>query len=134
MRTLEDLWQTAGFEAESLEHIHISGSDPVLPSPFRIGEAAAATIGATALAAAELWRLRTGRVQQVHVDTRTAAMTFRSERHVRIDGEPPPPIWDDIAGFHATGDGRWVQLHTNFPHHRQRALDVLQCPGERPAV
>jgi crotonobetainyl-CoA:carnitine CoA-transferase CaiB-like acyl-CoA transferase len=134
MRTLEDLWQTAGFAAEFLEHIHISGSDPVLPSPFRIGEAAAATIGATALAAAELWRLRAGRVQQVHVDTRTAAMTFRSERHVRIDGEPPPPIWDDIAGFHVTGDGRWVQLHTNFPHHRQRALDVLQCPGERPAV
>ena len=134
MHTLEKLWQTAECPAESLRHIDIEGSDPVLRSPFKIGEAATATIGATALAAAELWRLRTGRVQQVHVDTRTAAMAFRSERHLRIDGEPPPPLWDDIAGFHATGDGRWVQLHTNFSHHRERTLAVLGCPGDRQSV
>jgi len=106
----------------------------VLPSPFKIGEVATGTIGATALAAAELWRLRTGRVQQLHVDTRAAAIAFRSERHLRIDAEPPPPLWDDIAGFHATADGRWIQLHTNFPHHRARALGVLDCPGERQSV
>ena len=134
MRAVEKLWETAGCAGESLQHIDIVGSDPVLPSPFKIGEAAAATIGATALAAAELWRLRTGRAQQVHVDTRSAAIAFRSERHLRIDGAPPPPLWDDIAGFHATGDGRWVQLHTNFPHHRQRALEVLACPGDRRSV
>jgi len=134
LRTFEDLWRLAGCPEESLERIQISGSDPVLPSPFKIGEAATATIGATALAAAELWRLRSGRSQQVHVDTRTAAMAFRSERHLRIDGRPPPPLWDDIAGFHATVDGGWVQLHTNFPHHRQRALQVLGCPGDRKSV
>ncbi|GMQ77424.1 MAG: hypothetical protein BMS9Abin01_2770 [Gammaproteobacteria bacterium] len=97
MRSLERLWKSAGCPAESLQHIDIEGSDPVLPSPFKIGEAAAATIGATALAAAELWRLRTGRAQQVQVDTRTAAMAFRSERHLRIDGAPPPALWDDIV-------------------------------------
>jgi crotonobetainyl-CoA:carnitine CoA-transferase CaiB-like acyl-CoA transferase len=134
MRSLENLWKTAGCPAESLERIAIEGADPVLPSPFKIGEAATATIGATALAAADLWRLRGGRAQQVQVDTRTAAMAFRSERHLRIDGRPPPPLWDDIAGFHATGDGRWIQLHTNFPHHRERALHVLGCPGDRQSV
>lgn len=134
MRTIEDLWHLAECPGESLEYIQITGSDPALPSPFKIGEAAAATIGATALAAAELWRLRSGRRQRVHVDTRTAAMAFRSERHLRIDGRPPPPLWDDIAGFHATGDGGWVQLHTNFPHHRERALEVLGCPGDRTSV
>ena len=103
MRSLEKLWSTAGCPAESLQRIDIDGSGPVLPSPFKIAEAAAATVGATALAAAELWRLRSGRAQQVHVDTRTAAMAFRSERHLRIDGAPPPGLWDDIAGFHATG-------------------------------
>jgi crotonobetainyl-CoA:carnitine CoA-transferase CaiB-like acyl-CoA transferase len=134
MHVLEKLWQTAGCASESLEHIEIECSDPVLPSPFKIGEAAAATIGAAALAAAELWRLRTGRTQQVRLDTRAAAIAFRSERHLRIDGAPPPPLWDDIAGFHATGDGRWVQLHTNFPHHRERTLEVLECSGDRPSV
>ena len=131
---LEALWRVAGCDAESLEQIHIEGVDPVLPSRFRIGEAAAITIGAAALAAADLWRLRTGRRQRVDVNLRAAAMAFRSERHLRIDGHPPPPLWDAIAGFHATGDGRWVQLHTNFPHHRQRTLEVLGCRGERDAV
>jgi crotonobetainyl-CoA:carnitine CoA-transferase CaiB-like acyl-CoA transferase len=117
-----------------LDRIEVKGSDPILPSPFKVGEVAAATIGATALAADDLWRLRAGRTQQIRVDTRTAAMAFRSERHLRIDGKPPPPLWDDIAGFHATGDGRWIQLHTNFPHHRERALGVLDCPGDRQSV
>jgi len=134
LSTLGELWDTVGCPGEALEHLAISGSDPVLPSPFKIGEAAAVTVGATALAAAELWRLRTGRSQQVQIDTRVAAMAFRSERHLRIDGELPPPLWDDIAGFHATGDGRWIQLHTNFPHHRERALGVLGCPGNRQSV
>jgi crotonobetainyl-CoA:carnitine CoA-transferase CaiB-like acyl-CoA transferase len=134
LRTFEDLWSLAECPAESLEYIRITGSDPVLPSAFKIAEVAAATIGATALAAAELWRMRSGRYQHVHVDARTAAVAFRSERHLRIDGQPPPPLWDDIAGFHAAGDGRWVQLHTNFPHHRERALGVLDCPGNRRSV
>lgn len=131
---LEALWRVAGCDAESLEHIHVEGADPILPSRFKIGEAAATSIGATALAASDLWRLRTGRRQRVDVNTRAAAMAFRSERHLRIDGHPPPPLWDDIAGFHPTGDGRWVQLHTNFPHHRQRTLEVLGCAGVRAAV
>jgi crotonobetainyl-CoA:carnitine CoA-transferase CaiB-like acyl-CoA transferase len=134
LNTLGELWDTLDCPGEALEHVAITGSDPILPSPFKVGEAAAATIGATALAASELWRLRTGRSQQVQIDTRAAAMAFRSERHLRIDGEPPPPLWDDIAGFHATGDGRWIQLHTNFPHHRERALGVLGCPGNRESV
>ena len=61
MHVLEKLWQTAGCASESLEHIAIEGSDPVLPSPFKIGEAAAAASGAAARAAAELGRLQTGR-------------------------------------------------------------------------
>jgi crotonobetainyl-CoA:carnitine CoA-transferase CaiB-like acyl-CoA transferase len=132
--SLQALWRAAGCDPGLLEHIHVAGADPVLPSTFKIGEAAATSIGAAALAAADLWRLRSGRMQRVDVNLRAAAMAFRSERHLRIDGKPPPPLWDDIAGFHATGDGRWVQLHTNFPHHRARTLSVLACPGNRAAV
>src|SRR3979411_1307283 len=37
------------------------GADPVLPTPFRIGAAGAATLAASGLAATELWQVRTGR-------------------------------------------------------------------------
>ena len=65
---------------------------------------------------------------------RAAAIEFRSERHVRLDGKPPGPTWDKIAGVYRTGDGRYVRLHTNFPHHRDGMLKLLGCAYEREAV
>jgi hypothetical protein len=37
------------------------------------------------------------------------------------------------AGDYRAGDG-WIRLHTNAPHHREAALRVLGCKGERDAV
>lgn len=48
------------------------GLDPVVPTPFKVGVAGAATIAAAGLAAAHLWALRTGRQQTVAVDVRQA--------------------------------------------------------------
>ena len=67
---LTGLWRAAGFDDASLRDVTFTGSEPVLPSSFAVGTAAQATIGAAALAAAELWRLRTGRRQGVRVDMR----------------------------------------------------------------
>ena len=41
------------------------GSDPVLPTPFRIGLAGVATVAAAGLGAAGLWQARTGRSQEI---------------------------------------------------------------------
>ena len=65
---------------------------------------------------------------------RHAAIEFRSERYMRIAGKPPGPVWDKIAGVYRTGDGRYVRLHTNFPHHRDGMLKLLGCAYEREAV
>jgi CoA-transferase family III len=53
---------------------------------------------------------------------------------VRLDGKPPGPTWDKIAGVYRTGDDRQVRLHTNFPHHRDGMLKLLGCAYEREAV
>ena len=58
----------------------------------------------------------------------------RSERYLRVDGKPPPPAWDAIAGVYSTGDRRFVRLHTNFPHHRAAVCKVLDCKPERDDV
>jgi crotonobetainyl-CoA:carnitine CoA-transferase CaiB-like acyl-CoA transferase len=106
----------------------------VLPSSFAVGTAAQASVAASALAAAELWRLRTGRAQQVRVELRAAAIAFRSERYLRVNGAPPADPWDKIAGVYRCGDGRWVRLHTNFPQHRDGVLALLGCAHDREAV
>ena len=73
-------------------------------------------------------------MQTVTVDMRHAAVEVRSERYMRIDGKPPGPAWDKIAGIYATSDGRKVRLHTNFPHHRDGILKLLGCDYAREAV
>jgi len=131
---LAGLTRTAGLADAALQDVSFTGSEPVLPSSFAVGTAAQATIAASALAAAELWRLRTGRRQRVNVDMRNAAIEFRSERYLRIDGKPYDEYHDDIAGLYRCGDGRWVRLHTNLPHHCSGLLALLKCPHDKTAV
>src|SRR6266850_2322449 len=111
---LAALWRLAGQPDAALETVTLTGAEPALPSSFAVGTAAQASIAAVALAAAELWRLRTGRQQRVSVGMRDAAIEFRSERYLRVNGEPPKELWDKIAGLYRCGDGRWARLHTNF--------------------
>lgn len=131
---LNDLWRAAGGADDALDRVSITGEDPVLPSTFRVGTAAAATIAAAGLAASEIWRLRTGRKQTVSLEMLAAAIAFRSERYLTVDGEPYRNLWDPIAGYYQTGDGRWLQLHTNFPHHRDGVLELLHCANSREGV
>jgi crotonobetainyl-CoA:carnitine CoA-transferase CaiB-like acyl-CoA transferase len=131
---LVELWHSGGHELAALSWLNLPGVEPSLPSSFAIGTAAQTSIAASALAAAELWRLRGGRQQHVVVDMRNAAIEFRSERYMRVAGTARGEIWDKIAGLYRCGDGRWVRLHTNFPHHRDGVLKLLGCEYSREAV
>ncbi|TAD89069.1 MAG: CoA transferase [Alphaproteobacteria bacterium] len=131
---LADLWRLGGGDARALARVTIEGDEPVLPSPFRCEAAAAASIASVGLAAAELWRLRTGRPQSVSLSLTGAAMAFRSERYLTLNNAAPPDPWSATSGFYETRDGRWIQLHTNFPHHRDGVLAVLGAEDSRDAV
>jgi crotonobetainyl-CoA:carnitine CoA-transferase CaiB-like acyl-CoA transferase len=133
-QALSALWRGFGGDPAALESIELTGADPVLPSSFPVGAAAQASIAASALAAAELWRLRTGKRQRVDLDMRHAAIECRSERYLRVADKPMPDLWDKIAGTYRCGDGRWVRLHTNFTHHRDGVLKLLGCGYDRDAV
>src|ERR1700729_3898805 len=131
---LAGLLRTASLDDAALNDVSLSGGEPVLPSSFATGVAAQATVAASALAAANLWRLRTGKRQHVSVDMRHAAIEFRSERYLQIDGAPYEEYHDDIAGLYRCGDGRWARLHTNLPHHCSGLLALLGCAHDRAAV
>jgi crotonobetainyl-CoA:carnitine CoA-transferase CaiB-like acyl-CoA transferase len=131
---LADLWISAGGEPAALDTVTLSGEEPQLPSSFRVAAAAQASIAAAGLAAAQIWQSRSGQSQGVAVDMRHAVVECRSERYLRVEGKPPPPAWDAIAGVYRTGDRRFVRLHTNFPHHRAAVCKVLDCKPERDDV
>jgi crotonobetainyl-CoA:carnitine CoA-transferase CaiB-like acyl-CoA transferase len=131
---LADLWKLAGGEPAALDTVTLTGEEPQLPSSFRVAAAAQASVAAAALAAAQIWKLRSGQSQDVAVDMRHAVVECRSERYLRVDGKPPPPTWDIIAGVYKTGDRRYLRLHTNFRHHRDAVCRVLNCKPERDQV
>jgi crotonobetainyl-CoA:carnitine CoA-transferase CaiB-like acyl-CoA transferase len=99
------------------------GGDPVFPTPWRVGRAGAAALGAIGLAASDLWRQRTGRAQEIAIDLRAAAASLRSNTYVLKDGKRPVS-WDPLSGHYPTRDGRHMFLHTNHPHHRAGALRI----------
>jgi crotonobetainyl-CoA:carnitine CoA-transferase CaiB-like acyl-CoA transferase len=131
---LADLWAIAGGEASALQSVTLTGTEPVLPSSFRVDAAAQASIAASGLAAAEIWQQRSGQPQRVSVDMVHAAAECRSERYLRVEGKPPPPSWDPTAGIYTTRDKRFVRLHTNFKHHRAAVCNVLGCEQERDKI
>lgn len=131
---LSQVWTSVGGEPFVLDTVTLTGDEPQLPSSFRLAAAAQVSIAAAGLGAAEIWRLRSGQSQDVTVDMRHAVVECRSERYLRVDGKPPGPAWDAIAGIYKTRDSRFVRLHTNFPHHREAVCKVLNCKPEREDV
>ncbi len=124
------VWSPLG-NSSALQSISFTGDGPGLPSAFKVGLCAQVTEGAAGLAAAEIWRDRTGRAQTVSVNREAAAIGFNSERHVHVVGVEPEYIWDDISGHYQCGDGRWVQLHCNYTHHMAATTAAFHAPVSR---
>src|SRR5438477_10009883 len=127
IEALRTILPVAGWSDRRAEEVAFTGgADPVLPTPFRIGAAGAATIAASGLAATELWQERTGRRQQVTVDLRQATASLRSGHYMKLAGARLSAARNSIMGVYPTRDGRWSYLHCNFINHRADALSVIR--------
>ncbi|QEL55750.1 CoA transferase [Chromobacterium paludis] len=131
---IQHLWRHCALDPAWLPQLRLSGHGPILPSSFALDAAAQACLAASGLAAASFHHLRSGEKQTVAVDLRHAVAEFRSEHYLRVDGSQPADPWDKIAGIYRCGDGRWLRIHTNFPHHCQGVLRLLQCEYDKTAV
>jgi hypothetical protein len=133
-QVLADLWHSASLPDAALARVQLAGAEPVLPSSFAVGTAAAVSIAGAALAATEIGALRGAPAQSVTVDLREAALVCCG--WFSVDGRTPDP-WDKVSGLYPCGaDGRegWVRIHANFAHHRDGALALLGLPtgGDTP--
>jgi crotonobetainyl-CoA:carnitine CoA-transferase CaiB-like acyl-CoA transferase len=110
-----------------------TGDEPIVPTPFRVAEASAASVGLAASAAHEIWRLRGGGQQEISVDLKAAASSLASFGLLKRDGVPLPRPADTnpTVGFYQTADGRWVHLHGGFPYLAKRTLDLLNSANTR---
>lgn len=100
-----------------------------LPGPYRVTELAVTCVAKATTAAHTLLAARGGTPAPCTVHPGHAAEAFRSERHTRVTGEEPYPLWAPLSGDYRTADG-WVRLHGNYPHHAAAIRRVL---GDEPA-
>src|SRR3954447_15478533 len=132
---LRSILPVVGLPADRAASVEFTGgTDPIIPTPFRVGVAGAATLAATGIAAADLWEMRTGRRQSIGVDLRHATASLRSGHYMKLGDGEVSTRRNSIMGVYPTKDGRWSYVHANFPNHRAAALSVLGVPEDRDAV
>ena len=132
---LRTILPVAGWPEERARAVEITGgADPVLPTPFRIGDTSAAALAAIGLAASDLWELRTGRRQEVAVDLRQATASLRSGHYLKMENTDVSRERNPVMGMYPAKNGRWSYVHANFPNHRAAALSVLGCAEDREEV
>jgi crotonobetainyl-CoA:carnitine CoA-transferase CaiB-like acyl-CoA transferase len=129
---LLDLLARLGLPGTASHSVEFTGVDPVVPSRYRPGLASAVALAANALGVAEIWRMRGGRVQEISVDLRRAAVPgLRTVSYLRRDGHSlqlqRPPSESKV--FFETADGRQMYLlrHAFYHEHSSRLLSFLDC-------
>jgi crotonobetainyl-CoA:carnitine CoA-transferase CaiB-like acyl-CoA transferase len=119
------------------------GQDPIIPSAIRFGTMSAIGLAAKAVAAAAVWRLRTGEGQDIAVDVRKALRRFCcffEGKWELLNGRPPASGADEdnpfmkLPFFHETKDGRHVLPLNVYPRLRTRALNLLRCSDSSESV
>ena len=132
---LRTILPVAGLDPERARAIEFTGGlDPILPTSLKIGETAAACLGAIGLAVSDLWQLRTGRQQEAAVDTRKATASLRSGHYLKMEKAEVSHERNPVMGMYPARDGHWSYIHANFPNHRAAALKVLGCAEDKAAV
>src|SRR3569832_1417749 len=112
------------------------GVDPIMVTPFRVAEAAAASLGFGAAVASEIWQLRGGERQTISIDLSAAAASLLSFMFLKRDGQScdRPAATAPSVGLYRCQDGRWIHLHGGFPRQWLRMLDLLNSDDTRPDV
>jgi crotonobetainyl-CoA:carnitine CoA-transferase CaiB-like acyl-CoA transferase len=105
----------------------ISGRDPVLSTPWPVGDVAAVALAQVGAAAARLARSAGGDPREVRVDVADAAASTIGFGVMRVDGLPMSRTnaanpWVDR---YRCGDGRWIHLHGGFPVLAARLAELF---------
>ena len=131
---LAGLWTLVGGDSAALDAVTLTGEEPQLPSSFRVAAAAQVSIAAAGLAAAHLWKLRSGKARTSRSTCATpwsnaaasvtcASMVNRRRRH----GTRLP-----VSTRRATSV--LFACTPIFPYHRDAVCRVLGCKAGRDEV
>jgi len=125
MSAIGSLLAEVGLVEVPTEGVVIDGTDPVLPSRFPVGEAAATALGSCGAVAAAL----SGVEQEVRVEVRRAAASLVGFALQRVEGVEFDRLDRALVALYQCDDGRWVHLHGAFDHLAAGTCRVLGLPA-----
>ena len=133
----DDLIATLGLPPAG-GRIAITGADPVIASPHRLGLATATALAVQGHAAGALWQRRGGAAQEVAVDVAGGVAALDPNLFMRLNGHSIKRgdvlVREPLNGAYACADGRHIVFQATYPHHRYGLLDLLEVPNSRPAI
>ena len=127
-----------GLTSDQFGSVVSVGEDPIVASPHRIGAANAAALAAHAAGIAAIWRLRTGRDQEIRVDVRRAVipgllpLNYLSQNGYLLGWQARKRVPNF---FPTKDDRRFYLLHAiDYPQLLLRTLDFLDCSNSEGAL
>lgn len=134
-----DLMQSVGLDpADTGGTITFVGEDPIMDSRIRLGAAYSIPYMGTAAAAAMIWKMRTGRGQDLKIDLRKAIHYIADIPWSTLNGRMyPAPFLEGcpyLEEIYLTKDGRRFSPHGFYPHMERRWSEFLGCPATKEAV
>lgn len=128
-----DLLSQLGLEPSWDVQIH--GNDPVVPSPHRLGDAAATALAALGTSMAALWQQRTGVKEAIETSVSMGIPQLMAVFMTTLNDVPIHRLLEDpkllsTSDFYRAKDDRFVFLLNSYPHLRDINLRVLSCPFE----
>src|SRR5271166_4377957 len=116
------------------------GEDPIFPSLHRLGACISIPIMAGAAGIANIWRMRTGRGQDLSLDLRKAIHgvnpvykfkpTINGYAYQMPYGRGNHTIFD----LYLTKDGRWVLPTGGYPHMLADWCSLLRCSPDKASI
>jgi hypothetical protein len=132
----DELMSVRGGDLPPEGEVTITGADPVFSTRFKIGETCASVLASIGVSLSDIWELKTGRRQNVSVDTRHATVALRSTNYMqRPDGNGGYGLVSAVTNLETrpltqpwpTKNGRWFLLHFSLAHLAKRVRGVLGC-------
>ena len=116
------------------------GEDPILPSRHRLGACISIPLMAAAVGAATIWRMRSGRGQDLQLDLRKAIHGINPMLKFTptVNGYPyhiPYALGNPMKfDVYLTRDGRWLCPTGIYPHLLHAWCQFLQCSPESGSI
>lgn len=133
----KNLLKSVGLEEDPQSKVEFIGPfDPVVDSPYYLGEGFAALAGAVGMANSIIWRMRGGKGQTITVDRQKCMyqlyrMQFLRQNEYRVLLSAP---FKHTSMTHRCKDGRFIETTTTYRHLEDGMLELLNCINTKEAV